>query len=230
VRNDVLRRDVAVSVVAMRLCLALALVCASVARADQIQPRFDEDDDVRVRDIIDRVLAHYGYRRDATPENCCGHVDVDGGSGVVIIVEPLDGSVRRDIAKRGPMGNADVLWWDEESERRIARAFPMGRILLHNPIGDAQDFEIWRGKRLVRRVTVGAHADLEVRDLPEGILRVRRVGSVLDGWIYVTPWPSRVLRNQGRRESFAVPFGRYKLRGWHPSGGERAVIVTASKS
>jgi len=57
-------------------------------------------------------------------------------------------------------------------------------------------------------------------------VRVRRVGGAVDGWIYVTPWPSRVLRRPGR-ETFDVPNGRYRLRGWHPRGGERSVIVTA---
>jgi len=214
----------------MRAAFAIAFVLwAATAHADILQPSFD-DDDPRVRELIEEVLAHFGVRVDEAPRgDCCGHVEVDGGSGVVLVVEPLDRQVRRALARRGSFGMADVLWWSEESEQRIARAYPMGRIALHNPIGDAQDFELWRGKRLIRRVTVGAHADLELRDLPEGIVRIRRVGSSLDGWIYVTPWPSRVLRKPGR-ETFDVPFGRYKLRGWHPSGGERSVIVTAAKS
>jgi hypothetical protein len=31
-----------------------------------------------------------------------------------------------------------------------------------------------------------------------------------------------------RRETFNVPFGRYRLRGWNPRGGERSVVVTAN--
>jgi hypothetical protein len=214
----------------MRAALAFAvlLVVAPHARAESIvKPDFDDDADVRVRELIDRVLATYGYSRAPSPGECCGHIDVDGGGDLLIIVEPIDGATRKTIAQRGPKGTSDVMWWDESRPQRIARAFPMGRFTLHNPVGDVQQFELWRGKKLWRRVEVGAHADLEVRDLPEGILRVRRVGGEVDGWVYVTPWPSRVMRTE-RHETFAVPNGRYRLHGWHPRGGERSVVVVAN--
>jgi hypothetical protein len=208
----------------MRAALAIALVAslfAATARAD------DDDSDVRVRDIIDRVLASWGYHRAPTPGECCGHIEVDGGDDLVIVVEPLEAATRRQVAARGPRGISDVMWWDESRPQRLARAFPMGRFTLHNPIGDEQEYELWRGKKLWRRVAVGAHADLEVRELPEGILRVRRVGGDVDGWVYVTPWPSRVMHRE-RHATFNVPNGRYKLRGWHPRGGERSVVVVAN--
>ncbi|HEX8953806.1 MAG TPA: hypothetical protein VF945_18235, partial [Polyangia bacterium] len=153
--------------------------------------------------------------------------DVDGGDGLVITVEPLDADARRLLARRGAFALPDVLWWDESRPERIARAFPLGRVALHNPVGASADFELWRGKRLWRRVTVEAHADCELRELPEGVVRVRRVGSSVDGWIYVTPWPSRVL-GKAAHETFDVPAGRYRLHGWHPRGGERSVVVVAN--
>ena len=208
----------------MRAALAIALVAslfAATARAD------DDDSDVRVRDIIDRVLASWGYRRAPTPGECCGHIEVDGGDDLVIIVEPLEAATRRQVAARGPRGSSDVMWWDESRPTRLARAFPLGRFTLHNPVAESVDFDIFRGKKLWRRVTVGAHADLMVDDLPEGVLRVRRVGGDVDGWVYVTPWPSRVMRS-ARHEVFDVPHGRYRLRGWHPRGGERSVVVVAN--
>jgi hypothetical protein len=213
----------------MRVAFALAtLLFASTVQAESIsKPDFDDDADVRIREIIDRVLASYGYRRAPSPRECCGHLEVDGSDDLVIVVEPIDGGTRKELAERGPKGSSDVMWWDESRSQRLARAYPMGRFTLHNPVGDTVDFEIYRGKKLWRRVSVGAHADLEVRELPEGILRVRRVGGDVDGWVYVTPWPSRVTHT-ARHETFNVPSGRYRLRGWHPHGGERSVVVVAN--
>lgn len=204
-----------------RLAIALLLVLSSTARADPLPPAFD---DPRVAELIARVLANIGYRRESAYG---GHIDVDGGDGLVIAVEPLDAEARRTLARRGPFALPDVLWWDEAAAERIARAVPNGRVALHNPVPAGADFEIWHGKKLWRRVTVEAHADFELRELPEGILRVRRVGGAVDGWIYVTPWPSRILRAR-THETFNVPNGRYRLHGWHPHGGERSVIVVAN--
>ena len=202
------------------LALVLALV-PSTGRADPLPPGLD---DPRVAELIARVLERIGYRHESAYG---GKIEVDGGDGLVIAVEPLDGEARRALARRGPFALPDVLWWDESRPERIARAVPRGRVALHNPVPASADFEIWQGKKLWRRVTVEAHADFELRDLPEGILRLRRVGGVVDGWIYVTPWPSRVLR-AATHETFAVPVGRYRLHGWHPRGGERTALVVAN--
>jgi len=204
------------------LLFALALVCASTARADDV-----DDIDPQVRALLDRVLASYGYHRGPSPRDHWGRVEVDGRDDVVIIVEPIEGAARRELADSGAKGLPDVMWWDESRPTRLARAFPLGRFTLHNPVAESVDFDIFRGKKLWRRVTVGAHADLMVDDLPEGVLRVRRVGGDVDGWVYVTPWPSRVMHRE-RHATFNVPNGRYKLRGWHPRGGERSVVVVAN--
>ena len=203
-----------------RLALAVVLLAAT-ARAD---PPAQGLDDPRVAELIARVLAHIGYRRESAYG---GHIEVDGSDGLVIAVEPLDADARRTLARHGPFALPDVLWWDEARPERLARAVPGGRVALHNPVPASADFEVWRGKKLWRRVRVEAHADAELGELPEGILRVRRVGGVADGWIYVTPWPSRVLRAD-KHESINVPAGRYRLHGWHPHGGERTVTVTAN--
>jgi len=205
----------------LAIALLLLLLLASPARADPLPPAFD---DPRVAELIARVLANIGYRRESAYG---GHIDVDGGDGLVIAVEPLDAEARRTLARRGPFALPDVLWWDEAAPERIARAVPNGRVALHNPVPASADFEIWHGKKLWRRITVEAHADFELRELPEGILRVRRIGATVDGWIYVTPWPSRLLRAH-THETFNVPTGRYRLHGWHPRGGERTAYVTAN--
>ena len=138
----------------------------------------------------------------------------------MIVVEPIDPHQRESLGRVAAFERPEVLWWDETRPMRLARARPHGRLALHNPVPEPQSFALFRGKRRFLRVTAEAHADVELRDLPEGIVRVRRVGSTVDGSIYVTPWPSRVLRAD-RRETFDVPFGRYRLRGWNPHGGKR---------
>jgi hypothetical protein len=178
-----------------------------------------------VRDAIARVLEHIRYQAGAQP--LWGTIEVDGADDLVIVVEPIDAHQRESLGRVAVLERPEVLWWDESRPTRLARVRPHGRLALHNPVPEPQTFELFRGKRVLARVTAEAHADVELRDLPEGIVRVRRVGSSVDGWIYVTPWPSRVLHAE-RRETFNVPFGRYRLRGWNPRGGERSVVVTAN--
>jgi hypothetical protein len=80
----------------------------------------------------------------------------------------------------------------------------------------------------VRTVSVAAHGEAEVLALPEGILRVQSATSV-EGWVYVTPWPSDVTGGNCRYE-FEVPVGRYRLLGWRPYGGERSLVVRARET
>jgi hypothetical protein len=228
VRHALLRRHVAVPALtrgaAPLLVATLAgatLLVASAARAD-IAPDLD---DPQVRDAIARVLEHIRYQSGGRP--LWGTIEVDGADDLVIVVEPIDAHQRESLGRVAAFERPEVLWWDESRPTRLARVRPRGRLALHNPVPAPQTFELFRGKRLWARVIAEAHADVELRDLPDGIVRVRRVGSTVDGWIYVTPWPSRVL-HADRRETFNVPFGRYRLRGWNPRGGERSVVVTAN--
>jgi hypothetical protein len=221
VRHALLRRHVAVSALTRITLMAATLVVATPARAD-LAPDYD---DPQVRDAIARVLEHIRYQSGRPP--LWGTIEVDGADDLVIVVEPIDRHQRESLGRVAAFERPEVLWWDETRPTRLARVRPHGRLALHNPVPEPLSFELFRGKRRLARVTAEAHSDVELGDLPEGIVRVRRVGSTVDGWIYVTPWPSRVLHAE-RRETFNVPFGRYRLRGWNPRGGERSVVVTAN--
>jgi hypothetical protein len=226
VRHALLRRHVAVPALTRLAAIAPPLLVATCLLASAAHADLAPDlDDPQVRDAIARVLEHIRYQAGAQPLR--GTIEVDGADDLVIVVEPIDVHQRESLGRVAVLERPEVLWWDESRPTRLARVRPRGRLALHNPVPEPQTFELFRGKRLLARVTAEAHADVELRDLREGIVRVRRVGSTVDGWVYVTPWPSRVLHAE-RRETFNVPFGRYRLRGWNPRGGERSVVVTAN--
>src|SRR5262249_16441569 len=79
----------------------------------------------------------------------------------------------------------------------------------------------FRGDELLQTVEPGE--ERRVR-LPEGIIKVVDDHDLV-GWVYVTPYPTRVSGGNCRFMFPELPPGRYRLRGWHPRGGERSQIV-----
>src|SRR4051812_16820912 len=161
VRHALLRRDVAVPALTRVALIVATLLVAWPARAD-VAPDFD---DPEVRDAIARVLEHIRFQSGARP--LWGTIEVDGADDLVIVVEPIDARQRESLGRLAAFERPEVLWWDESRRTRLARVRPHGRLALHNPVPEPQTYELFRGKRSFARVTAEAHADVELRDLPE---------------------------------------------------------------
>jgi len=163
------------------------------------------------------------------------HSDVyQGLEDVVVIAEPLEPSARKmllatqaaDIISDDANG---VLDWEEHRLVRTARVAPQGILSIVNHTDGERTLQVFRDGTLVRTVVIPTRAEAAIRDLPEGVLRVWDAATKVEGWVYVTPWPSHITSGNCRY-SFYVPFGRYRLRGWHPYGGERTLVVKVRRT
>jgi hypothetical protein len=158
------------------------------------------------------------------------HSDIhEGLADVVVIAEPLDQAAKREVlAHRSRMITQQpegYLQWSD-SGIMVERVDPRAALTIANAELAERILKIRHGDQLVRDVIVPAGGEVEVKGLPEGILRVVAASqSRAEAWIYVTPWPSSVTGGNCRY-SFELPLGRYRLRGWHPYAGERSMLVT----
>ena len=162
------------------------------------------------------------------------HTDLyEGLEDVVVIAEPLEPSARKVLlARRSDLFSGDAngdLEWNEDRPVRTGRVAPKGVLSIVNQMDTERTLQLFRDGTLVRTVVVPKGAEAEVRDLPEGVVRVWADSTKAEGWVYVTPWPSFVTSGNCRY-SFEVPFGRYRLRGWHPYGGERTMVVRVRRT
>jgi hypothetical protein len=159
--------------------------------------------------------------------------DVDVGlANVVLIAEPLSHKTQAqfrahprgpdewaDTRYHGPFGWARFIWEPDDPEI-VGFAHPAAPLL----VDSERELRFYRGDELLQTIEPGE----EIRvTLPEGIIKVvddhDRVG-----WVYVTPYPAQVSGGNCRFMFTELPPGRYRLRGWHPRGGARSLIVDVS--
>ena len=153
------------------------------------------------------------------------HSDDAGLADVVVIAEPLDRSARDALRARQSTDQAE-LDWDEDRAVRVASVSPNGALAINNQTGRELKLKLFAGDRPLQTAIVSPSGVATVHGLPEGIVRVVSDTSV-EGWVYVTPFPSRVTAGNCRY-MFEVPIGRYRVRGWHPYAGERSITVAIS--
>lgn len=158
------------------------------------------------------------------------HGGAVGLADVVVVAEPLDAAAQRALlaAPSRRTSDQELSWYDDRIV--VGTSDPLGKLTIVNAAAGSRTLKILDESEVVRELVLAPDASAEVTGLPEGVLRVvavERPGSV--GWIYVTPWPSSVT-NGNCRWSFAVPYGHYRVHGWHPYGGERTILYTVRKT
>jgi hypothetical protein len=157
----------------------------------------------------------------------------EGLADVVVVAEPLDAAAKRALLAThsrmaGQDGDSELDWYDDRIV--VGKADPRSKLTVSNLADGPRTLRILDGTKVVREIVIASMGDAEVTGLPEGVLRVTAVDQPSsEGWIYVTPWPSSVTGGNCRW-SFEVPFGRYRVHGWHPFGGERSVPYSARKT
>jgi hypothetical protein len=157
----------------------------------------------------------------------------EGLDDVVVVAEPLDDAARNALRAAhsrmaGQDGDSELDWYDDRIV--VGKADPRSKLTVNNFADGPRTLRIFNGPSVVHEVVIAAMGHADISGLPEGTLRVtalERPGS--EGWIYVTPWPSDVTTGNCRW-SFEVPYGNYRVHGWHPYGGERWVAYEARKT
>jgi hypothetical protein len=152
-----------------------------------------------------------------------GHPEITGGlAHVVVIAEPLAPQLqkvyRRPPPRPGtPPARLRLLDWSAMLGVPIATAVPGVALSVRSLV----TLRFFAGDKLLATLAPSPTDGRIV--LPEGIVKVVDERGGL-GWIYVTPYPSRISSGTCRF-SFVLPAGRYRLRGWHPRAGERSLEI-----
>jgi hypothetical protein len=223
-------------VAAARVCAAMFVLwavvatCATSALASEAElpapatPQFSG--------TIAGTVLWAGRSRQWLPHDDCevhafdmeGHPGVETGLGnVVVVARPLGRTNQDWFREHGWADDADdtAIDWDEEPFSPVV-AVALGRALvIRNERTIARQLRVYRGRELVETIEIDAKAEQKVT-LSQGVFRIVDPASRTKAWAYVTPYPATVSNGNCRFVFSNLPFGRYRLTGWHPRAGSRS--------
>jgi hypothetical protein len=210
---------------------AFAAVVAAPARARAADDETPAPAALQLDGMIAGTVLWAGRPRQWLPHDDCevhafdmeGHPGVETGLGnVVVVAQPL-GRNNQDWFREHrwePDRQADI-YWDEEPYPTVIALTLGGPLLIRNALSTERQLRVYRGRELVDTVEIDAKGEKQI-PLAEGIFRIADPASRTQAWIYVTPYPADVSNGNCRFVFSSLPFGRYRLRGWHPRAGRRA--------
>jgi hypothetical protein len=155
-----------------------------------------------------------------------GHRGVNGGlANVVVVAEPVSPETQRqfrDHPRQTDASEPDIFFWNADALTRVA--VPDAPFRFSNDSKAPAHILFSRGRVVIKELAL-ARDETKTIELPEGLVRAVDPHTRISGWVFVTPYPSKVSEGNCSFVLDDLPAGRYRLRGWHPSEGRQSRTV-----